>query len=174
MKIDRVSLLTSSNIAHCDFSFEVNEEVVPPYDNPFHHIAAIGPYRKKYEFVEEDFILEEGDDNRLLLVAGEPDRLQGYLLASQSWNNYVQVDDFAVDRSARQSGIGRLLMDEVVAWTQDKNLPGIRLETQSNNVAACRFYYRYGFRLGGFDKNLYTALEKSHSETALYRYLFLK
>jgi ribosomal protein S18 acetylase RimI-like enzyme len=65
-------------------------------------------------------------------------------------------------------------MDEAVVWAREKNLPGIRLETQSNNVAACRFYYRYGFRLGGFDRQLYAALGMEHPEVALYWYLFLE
>ncbi len=174
MKIDRVSLLTPAALSGCDFSFEVTEELVPPYENPFQHVAAVSPYCKKYELVESDFILEEAYDDRLLLAAGEADRLQGYILASKSWNNYVQIDDFAVDRSARHLGIGRALMNVVVAWTRKENLPGIRLETQSNNVAACRFYYRYGFRLGGFDRQLYTVLKKERPEIALYWYLFLE
>lgn len=148
--------------------------MVPPYENPFQHVVAVSPYRKRYEFIAEDFILADGDDERLLLTAGEPGQLQGYILASKSWNNYVQVDDFAVERASRQAGIGRLLMDKVVGWARHENRPGIRLETQTNNVPACRFYYRYGFRLGGFDTQLYTALGKPRPETALYWYLFLK
>ena len=56
---------------------------------------------------------------------------------------------------------------------QTSRPPGIRLETQTNNVTACRFYQRYGFKIGGFDKYLYTALGKEREEIALYWYLFL-
>ena len=83
------------------------------------------------------------------------------------------IEDLAVDRSVRRSGIGSLLMDIAAEWTKELGLPTIRLETQSNNVPACRFYQRYGFKLGGFDRYLYSALDLQRHETALYWYLFV-
>lgn len=50
---------------------------------------------------------------------------------------------------------------------------GIRLETQSNNLPAYRFYASYGFRLGGFDRLLYVAIDGIETKTALFWYLFL-
>ena len=173
MRIDRVHQLLAFDIANCDFSFEINQEMEPPYENPFEQVVSVVPYRKAYTFVAEDFQFAPDETKRILLVASENDLVCGYLLASRSWNNYAQIDDFAVDSVARRKGIGRLLMDEVVHWAHRQNLPGLRLETQSNNVAACRFYYRYGFRLGGFDTRLYTALESARHEIALFWYLFL-
>lgn len=32
------------------------------------------------------------------------------------------------------------------------------LETQNNNMAACRYYHRYGFELGGIDHLIYRGL----------------
>ena len=43
--------------------------------------------------------------------------------------------------------------------------------TQSNNVAACRLYERFGFRLGGFDRDLYRRLDPATQEVALFWYL---
>jgi hypothetical protein len=51
-------------------------------------------------------------------------------------------------------------MDRAVSWANEQGLPGIRLETQSNNVGACRFYERYGFELAGYDRHLYSAAKK--------------
>ena len=50
-------------------------------------------------------------------------------------------------------------------------LPGIMLETQNNNVAACRFYESCGFHLGGFDRELYRGITPDTDETALFWYL---
>jgi len=63
-------------------------------------------------------------------------------------------------------------MARAVAWAETKQLPGIMLETQNNNVAACRFYERCGFKLGGFDRYLYKGITQSTEEIALYWYLF--
>ena len=37
-------------------------------------------------------------------------------------------------------------------------MPGIMLETQNNNVAACKFYEKCGFVIGGFDFLVYKGL----------------
>lgn len=174
MQIERVYALAPECIAHCDFSFEVSQELVPPYDNPFEQAVEIPPTRKTYPFITKDFVLDADDPDRLLLIARKAGQVHGYILAGRTWNNYIQIDDFAVDSAVRRSGIGRLLMDGIVDWTRYQGLPGLRLETQTNNVAACRFYYRYGFRLGGFDTQLYTTLDLARHETALFWYLFLK
>ena len=54
---------------------------------------------------------------------------------------------------------------------KEKGFPGLMLETQDNNVAACRLYARCGFELRGFDTHLYKALDPSSDEIALYWYL---
>jgi RimJ/RimL family protein N-acetyltransferase len=45
------------------------------------------------------------------------------------------------------------------------------LETQDNNVPACRLYARCGFQLRGFDTHLYKGDDPSTDEIALYWYL---
>jgi streptothricin acetyltransferase len=53
-----------------------------------------------------------------------------------------------------------------------QGLPGVRLETQSNNVAACRFYERQGFVLKGFDADLYRGEMPGTREIALFWYFW--
>ncbi len=45
------------------------------------------------------------------------------------------------------------------------------LETQDNNVGACKFYESCGFQLKGFDTSLYKAIDQVKNEIALYWYL---
>jgi ribosomal protein S18 acetylase RimI-like enzyme len=73
----------------------------------------------------------------------------------------------------RRLGISRHLIDQAIAWTKDRKLPGIMLETQdiNVNVAACRLYEDCGFLLGGFDRFLYRAALPGAEEVALYWYL---
>jgi ribosomal protein S18 acetylase RimI-like enzyme len=59
-------------------------------------------------------------------------------------------------------------------WARDKGCPGMMLETQNNNVAACRFYESCGFELGGFDAYLYKGLNRTTDEIALYWYLMFE
>jgi ribosomal protein S18 acetylase RimI-like enzyme len=59
-------------------------------------------------------------------------------------------------------------------WTRERNLAGIMLETQNNNVSACKFYENCGFRLEGFDKYLYKSINRETDEVALYWYLLFE
>ena len=39
-----------------------------------------------------------------------------------------------------------------MCWAKQKDLCGLMLETQNNNLLACRFYIKKGFVLGAVDK----------------------
>lgn len=62
-------------------------------------------------------------------------------------------------------------MERVKRWAQEKGLAGITLETQNNNVKACKFYENCGFEIGGFDLFLYKGIDQHQDEIALYWYL---
>jgi ribosomal protein S18 acetylase RimI-like enzyme len=61
-------------------------------------------------------------------------------------------------------------MSRAIEWAKHQNFPGITLETQDNNVPACKFYEKCGFVLGGFDLYAFRNLSNA-SEIALYWYL---
>jgi streptothricin acetyltransferase len=87
---------------------------------------------------------------------------------------YAIIDDIAVDRPCRRLGIGKALVHRAIAWAKHRRLPGLMLETQTNNVPACALYERCGFTLGGFDEWLYRALHPKTTEAALFWYLPLR
>lgn len=166
--VTRERRLPAHELAACDFSFVVEEETLPPYDGPaIVNVAAVAPYRKAYE---DPGVHKPGE---ILFAARRAGVLCGYVIVSRGWNNYCQIEDIAVDRRARRLGVGALLLDAAVGWARAQKYPGVRLETQSNNVPACRLYARYGFMLGGHDRYLYSELpDQRRPETALYWYLF--
>jgi hypothetical protein len=44
----------------------------------------------------------------------------------------------------QEARIGRALIDRAIDWAKDRELPGLMLETQNDNVPACLFYERCG------------------------------
>ncbi|MEG0183105.1 MAG: GNAT family N-acetyltransferase [Stenotrophomonas sp.] len=174
MRIERVDSISAQALVAADFSFEIAEAAVPPFDGPgMPRVEAVAPRTKRYD---SDASLSDAaaDAERLLLAAWHGEELAGYLLATVSWNGCASIDDIAVSRRCRRAGVAAQLMDSAVAWAAALKLRAIRLETQSSNVAACRFYARYGFVLGGSDRFLYSQLPGDVSaDVALYWYLFL-
>lgn len=161
-----------NEFAGCDFSFDVTIEALPPFTGPgLGAVAPVEAYTKTYEPDPEDLMDASEEPDAVLFVARADGRLAGYIALSKAWNGFAEVDDIAVDRTARRAGVAKALMDRAVSWAKKNGLPGIRLETQSNNVAACRFYERYGFELAGYDRHLYSALKPGTREIALYWYL---
>jgi streptothricin acetyltransferase len=63
------------------------------------------------------------------------------------------------------------LMKRAIEWAKEQNYPGLTLETQTNNVPACKLYEKFGFVLSGFDLNAYKNDPDCRDEIALYWYL---
>ena len=104
-------------------------------------------------------------------IAVSDSKLVGSLRIGRRWNNNAFVDDLTVDKNYRGYGIGTALMNAAVEWSRENEYHGVSLETQDWNLLACRFYIKYGFKLGGIDCHVYDAFESSRHETALYFYL---
>lgn len=157
-----------------DFAFQIDAVLPGPFDVPVPTLdgVAVPPRRKAYTFDAHALTDALHDPDADVLVIERAARQPfGYLLLSCAWNGYASIDDLAVDATHRRQGAAAALMDVAADWARGRQLAGLRLETQSNNVAACRFYARQGFMLGGSDRFLYSALHPDTDEVALYWYL---
>jgi len=134
-------------------------------------IVDVPPYTKQYgpEEVKPDNYIDNPD--RVVFFAYADDELAGQIRIRKYWNAYAYIEDLAVEAEFRGQGVGRALMARAIEWAKERKFPGIMLETQNNNLAACKLYESCGFELGGFDVNLYKALNPSTDEIALYWYL---
>lgn len=159
-----------SRLAGCDFSFEVDAELAEPFDR-MRQVPVDAPYRKTYGFDESELSDYLDRPDAELFVAELDGSPAGYVAVSEGWNRFAVIEDIAVDARHRGRGLARRLMDAAVDWARARGLAGVRLETQSTNVAACRFYDRYGFALAGYDRWLYRGLQPGTRETALFWYL---
>ncbi len=115
-----------------------------------------------------DFQSFIGNNNKSVLLAFYDEKYAGRIILIKAWNNYVHIEDITVDKKYRGCGIGKELMDKAREWAKECGVKGISLETQNNNVRACKFYEKYGFILGGVNNKLYTALD--NDEIALFWY----
>jgi streptothricin acetyltransferase len=84
------------------------------------------------------------------------------------WNNTGFLWNLRVDVAHRGRGLGRALFERGVAWAHERNLRSIVVETQTNNVPACRFYRRLGCRLVGIREEYYTNRDLETGEVALF------
>lgn len=156
-----------------DGSFTVASELVLVAEGGVlrYEVVSVTPYQKSYGRADLSGYPDAPDKAVFLAYLGG--LVAGRVVLSEGWNRYAWIDDLAVDARCRRAGVGRSLMDRAVAWAVERGLPGLRAETQTNNVPACRFYQACGFRLGGFDRDLYRGLDQCSTEVAIFWYLHL-
>ncbi|NJC96761.1 MAG: N-acetyltransferase [Anaerolineales bacterium] len=133
------------------------------------------PYEREYAVEDTDYGFENANVTVFFAeIVGAQHAvplLAGRIKMMRWWNRFGYVEDIVVNPEYRWRGIGRKLLERGIQWARENGYPGVMLETQDNNVPACRLYESCGFVLGGFDRDVYKAINPNTKETALYWYL---
>lgn len=172
--IQELSEQNCGDLNRCNGAFTVNSKLILRAENEVlsYTVVPVEPYTKEYPHSEIDLDTYLTEEDKGIYIVYCDGQVAGQLMLSHNWNGFAYIDEIIVDAAFRRSGVGRALMQRAIEWAKSKALPGIMLETQDINVAACRFYQRCGFELGGFDRNLYRGQEPQCAEIALFWYLF--
>ncbi len=160
-------------LPHPQQAFDIIGRLVPTYDGTEWKTAEqLLDIKREKTYPDDSFDPKEYIDNpeQVAFLAMFGDECVGSIRVCKRWNGNAFIDDLAIDCAHRGKGVGSMLMDAAVRWGKDKGLCGVSLETQDWNLLACRFYLKYGFRLGGIDTKVYTH-PLYREETALYFYL---
>jgi streptothricin acetyltransferase len=165
-----------ADINGVDGSFTVNAHLsLHARDGQISYIIEpVQPYIKRYPAEQFDWGTFIGNPDKAIYLAYVDGQLAGQIILWKNWNGYGYIEDIAVEVIFRRQGIGRRLIEQAVAWSKARELPGLMLETQNNNVAGCQLYEACGFHLGGFDQELYRAIDPDTEEIALYWYLIFE
>jgi [ribosomal protein S18]-alanine N-acetyltransferase len=75
----------------------------------------------------------------------------------------------AVKQDLHGRGIGRKLLEQVIARARAMSAESILLEVRPSNVRAVELYERYGFKEIGRRKNYYQALENEREDAIVMR-----
>ena len=155
-----------------DFSFEVAAYSTAEIGKPVAQwaVTPIVPYRKCYGIDPEEFSSFRDAADSAIFMAYLEDEPVGHLVISTNWNGFAHIDELAVHAPARRHGVAKALLDVAQFWSRKKKLPGIMLETQNNNLGACRLYERCGYVIGGIDHLRYRGIDPNTAEVALFWY----
>jgi streptothricin acetyltransferase len=170
--IKEIDHYNRNDVNRCDGAFTVDSRLILTAENGVIQFTVIStpPYLKRYPLDEVDFAAYINNPGKTVFLAYLDDQIAGQLRLSRYWNGYAYIEDIVVDSRFRRRGVGRELIQQAMQWAKDQQLAGVMLETQNNNVAACRLYERCGFELSGFDRRLYQGLHPGTDEIALYWY----
>lgn len=132
-------------------------------------------------FISVDYNIDEQDQTEiaqrlkendgLYLVAEHQGRLVALLdLEREAWRDTGMIWNIVVDRAYRRQGLGTRLIQRAITWGRRRRLRALALETQTNNLPACRFYQKMGFQLCGLDDHFYSNHDIERKEVALFWY----
>ena len=126
-------------------------------------------YEKDIHAEDTDYGFDEAGPT--IFFAEADNKLAGRIKLLKWWNQFAYIEDIVVNPEFRGMGVGHKLMERGIQWARENGFPGVMLETQDNNVPACKLYASFGFEISGFDRNVYKAMNPNTKETALYWYL---
>ena len=130
------------------------------------------PWEKRYADDEEDYRIYLDNPDRAIFLDYENGTCAGQIVLRRDWNYYAFVEDISVAAAYRGKGVGTQLMERAKAWAREKALGGLALETQDNNLLACRFYQKCGMEIGAVNTMLYKNAPKPWcDEIAVFWYL---
>lgn len=130
-------------------------------------------------FVSTDYAVQPGEHDAIVermrvgdglhLIVEDGSRPVALIdVETQHWRSAANVWHILIDRAYRRQGLGTQLMRRIVDWARSMGLRGVVCETQTNNIAACRFYQKFGFQLCGIDDHFYSNEDVALKEVALF------
>jgi ribosomal protein S18 acetylase RimI-like enzyme len=134
-------------------------------------IIPVEPYEKILSIDAEDYTTFIANPQKAIFFADVDGKPVGQIKIIPWWNKFAYIEELAVDTAFRGKGVGSALLMCAIEWAKDQKYPGVTLETQTNNVPACKLYEKCGFVLSGFDLNAYRNDPECRDEIALYWYL---
>lgn len=106
-------------------------------------------------FPGENYDYDEMKGNSVFLGAYDEERCVGLAILQEAFFKYMYLYDLKVSASHRGQGVGRALMEKAGEICKERGYRGIYTQGQDNNLGACRFYLKAGFRIGGLDTEVY-------------------
>lgn len=145
-----------------EVTWRLVERLLPqPYDKG--HGYDFDPQER--EQISERFRRGDG----LHLVVEAEGRIAGILdIVPQEWNHTVWLWNIMLDEAIRGQGVGRELFQRGVKWARKMGYRALVLETQTNNVPACKFYAALGCEIEGIRDMYYTNRDIERGEVAIF------
>lgn len=103
------------------------------------------------------------EDESELTVAALGEKVAGYTVVWYLGNGVAHLANMAVREECRERGIGRVLVEYVIARAKKETAAQIILEVRESNIEARKLYETLGFRAVGLRKNYY----KTEKEDAI-------
>lgn len=122
------------------------------------------------KFPDENYQFEDIQENGFAIGAYQDNKCVGLAIYEYNWNKYLYLQDLKVNRQFRKMGIAGALIKEGQKTAKDLDYKGLYTIAQDNNLAACQFYLKEGFEIGGLNTHDYQHTQQE-DKADIYFYL---
>ena len=175
MKIVELSYNTLKDMNKSNEPYKIIGKIKPTFVNDvwaYTEELFDDSYLQTYPDEDCDYSDYIENPDKVVFLAYSDERCIGQIVLKKDWNKYVFIEDICVSNSSRGRGVGTALVQKAIEWAKGKGLFGLALETQDNNLLACRFYLKCGFVIGAVNTMLYKNFQKPCSDSsAIFWYL---
>lgn len=121
-------------------------------------------------FPDEPYDYDEMAQSTFFVGAYQDGVCVGLAILERGFFKYLYISDLKVAASCRKLGIGKLLIEKCMEIARINQMQGVSLQVQDNNLAACLFYLKIGFRIGGLDTEGYKGTsQEGKADISMYR-----
>ena len=159
MKIKIIDASSQEDIRLKNEPFTLRGQMIPAFiDGQWSYEIRSYPDDEIYEmcFPDENYDFDVMKENTVFIGAYDGDKCVGLAVLQDYWFKYMYLNDLKVCRQYRRQGIGQALLEKAKEVAVSKGYKGIYTVGQDNNLAACMFYIKAGFRIGGYDNCVYS------------------
>lgn len=121
-------------------------------------------------FPEEEYSFEMITRNGFALGAYENGNCIGLAIFQNNPGKYMYLYDLKVNKEFRRKGIAEELISSGLKLVRNLGYAGIYTIGQDNNLAACKFYLKQNFVIGGLNTDDYKHT-KQEGKSNIYFYL---
>lgn len=172
MEIVKINQQNLKDMNKANQPFEIIGKISPTFDDgiwKYTEELYDQPYMKAYPDDTWDYAAYINNPDKAIFLAYSDTECIGQIVLKRDWNQYAFIEDICVAKSTRGKGVGTALVQKAVQWAKSSGLKGLALETQDNNLLACRFYAKCGFMIGAVNTMLYRNFD--NNEFAVFWYL---
>lgn len=121
-------------------------------------------------FPDEAYDYGEMAANAFFIGAYDKDACVGLAILERGFYKYLYLSDLKVSAAYRKLGIGKMLIEKCMELAREQKTQGVSLTVQDNNLDACLFYLKTGFRIGGLDTEIYRGTRQAgKADITMYR-----
>ena len=121
-------------------------------------------------FPDENYDYDKMSKEHIFIGAYDEDKCIGLAILRHEWHKFLYLYDLKVNQDYRGKHVGAMLIEKSKEAALKHGYRGLYTQGQDNNLAACLFYLKNGFVIGGLDTHIYTGTSQEGKKDILFYY----